>query len=73
MNTTMPVTAFACQWSKGTKQRTDTVRVAHTTNEQGNANKNYSEIPPHTGPNGYPQKCPQTTNAGECVERREPS
>ena len=47
MNTTMPVTAFACQWSNGTKQRTDTVRVAHTTNEQGNANKNYSETPPH--------------------------
>ena len=32
-DTTIPVTTFACQWSKGTKQRTDIVRVAHTTDE----------------------------------------
>ena len=42
--------------------------------EELDANQNYSEISPHqSGQNGYPQKNPQTTNAGECVERREPS
>ena len=34
-------------------------------NYQRNANQNYSEVPPHTGQ--------QITNAGECVEKREPS
>ena len=31
MNTTIPVSTFACQWSKGTTRRTDIVRVADTT------------------------------------------
>jgi len=30
-------------------------------------------MPPHTCQNGYPQKTPQTTNAGEGVESRESS
>ena len=36
-----------------------------------NANQNYNDISPHTGRNGYHQKNPQTTNAGEVSERRE--
>ena len=35
--------------------------------------KNYSEISPHTDKNGCHKKNPQTTNAGEGVEKREPS
>ena len=43
-----------------------------------NANQNYKEISPHTGQNGcYPQvfvsKSLQAINAGEGVEKREPS
>ena len=37
-----------------------------------NENQNYSEISPHTGQNGDPQKV-QTINAGGGVERREHS
>ena len=35
-------------------------------------NQKYPEISPHFSPNGYCQKNPQTINAGEGVERREP-
>ena len=42
-------------------------------NYQRNENENYDEISPHTSQNGYDQKNPQTINAGEGVERREPS
>ena len=38
-----------------------------------NANQNHSEIPSHTGQNGCYQKSLQTINAGESVEKREPS
>ena len=38
-----------------------------------NANQNHSEIPSHTGQNGCYQKSLQTINAGEGVEKREPS
>ena len=43
------------------------------TNHQGNANQNHKEIPPHTCKNGQQQKNLQTINAGEDVEKREPS
>ena len=35
--------------------------------------QNYSEVSPHTGQNGHHQKNLQTTNAGERLEKREPS
>lgn len=37
------------------------------------ANKNYREVSPHTGQNGDHKKNPQTTSAGEDVEKRKPS
>ena len=37
------------------------------------ADQNYNEISPHTGQNGHHQKHLQTVNAGEDVEKREPS
>ena len=37
------------------------------------ANQNYNEISPHTTQNDHHQKCLQTVNAGEGVEKREPS
>ena len=43
------------------------------TSYKRHANQNYNEIPPHTSQNGYHQKNLQTTNAGQGVERREPS
>ena len=43
------------------------------TNYQRNANQNYNEVSPHTSQNGRHQKNPQTINAGEGVEKREPS
>ena len=38
-----------------------------------NANQKCYDISPHTGQNGYQQKNPQITKAGESVERRKPS
>ena len=38
-----------------------------------NANQNYNEVSPHTSQNGYHQKIYKTINAGEDVEKREPS
>ena len=35
--------------------------------------KNHNEVPFHTSQNGCYQKCLQTINAGEGVEKREPS
>ena len=40
---------------------------------QRNANQNYNEISSHTGQNGHHQKKPTNNNAGEGVEKREPS
>ena len=40
---------------------------------QRNANQNYNDVSPHTGENGHHQKNLQTINAGELVEKREPS
>ena len=42
-------------------------------NYQRNANQNYSEVSPHIGQNGHHQKNLQTVDAGEGVEKREPS
>ena len=38
-----------------------------------NTNQNYNEVSPHTSQNGYHQKIYKTINAGEDVEKREPS
>ena len=38
-----------------------------------NTNQNYHEVPPHTHQNSHHQKNLQTINAGEGVEKREPS
>ena len=43
------------------------------TNYQRNANQNYNKVLPHTSQNGHHQKNLQTINAGENVEKREPS
>ena len=40
---------------------------------QRNANQNYNEVSPHTGQNDHLLKNLQTINAGEDVEKREPS
>ena len=38
-----------------------------------NANQNHNEVSPHYSQNGHHQKNLQTFNAGEDVEKREPS
>ena len=40
--------------------------------DQRNANQNHNKVPSHTGQNGCYQEV-QTINAGEGVEKREPS
>ena len=47
--------------------------MLNITNRYRNANQNYNEVSPHTGQNGHYQKNLQTINAGEGVEKREPS
>ena len=47
--------------------------MVNMTNHQRNANQNYNEVSPHTSQNGHHQKNLQTINAGEGVEKREPS
>ena len=42
-------------------------------NYQRNANQKYNEVSFYTGQNGHHQKNLQTINAGEDVEKREPS
>ena len=44
-----------------------------TSNYYRNANQNYDEAPPHTAQNGHHWKGLQVTNAGEGVQRQEPS
>ena len=48
-------------------------KMLNITNYQRNADQNNNEVSPHTGQNGHRQKNPQTINAGEGVEKREPS
>ena len=47
--------------------------MLNITNYSRNANQNYNEVSLHTGQNGHHQKNLQTINAGEGVEKREPS
>ena len=47
--------------------------MLNITNYQRSANQNYNEISPHISQNSYPQKNLQITDAGEDVEKREPS
>ena len=47
--------------------------MLNITNYQRNANQNYNELSPHTGQKGHHQKNLQTINAGEGVEKTEPS
>ena len=48
-------------------------RMLNITNHQRNANQNYNEVSPHTGQNGHHRKNLQTINAGEGMEKGEPS
>ena len=48
-------------------------KMLNITNYQRNANQNYNEVPPHTNQNGHHQISLQTINAGEAMEKREPS
>ena len=41
--------------------------------DQRNANQNHNELPFHASQNGCYQKSLQTINAGEGVEKKEPS
>ena len=43
------------------------------TSYQRNANRNDNEVSPHTSENGHQQKNLLAINAGEGVEKREPS
>ena len=40
---------------------------------QRNANQNHNEVPSHASPEWVLSKSLQTINAGECVEKKEPS
>ena len=46
--------------------------MINVTHYQRNANQN-NEVPSHASQNGFHQKGPQTINAEEGVEKREPS
>ena len=48
-------------------------KVSHVANYKKNPNQNYNEVSPQTSHNGHHLKNLQTTNAGEDVEKREPS
>ena len=48
-------------------------KMLNITNYQRNTNQNYNEVSPHTSQNGHHQKNLQIINAGEDVEKREPS
>ena len=48
-------------------------KMINITNHKINANQNYNEVPPYMGQNGHHSKNLQITNAGEGVEKREPS
>ena len=47
--------------------------MLNITHYQRNANQNHNELSSHAGQNGCHQKALQTINAGEGVEKREPS
>ena len=63
-----------CHWTIHFKMvKTANEMMFSITHYQRNANQNCSEVPPHTSQNGHSLKCLQVTNAGEDVEKREPS
>ena len=47
--------------------------MLNITHYQRNANQNHNEVPSHASQNSCYQKSLQTINAGESVEKREPS
>ena len=48
--------------------------MLNITHYQRNANQNHNEVPLHTSQNGcYPNECLQAINAGEGVEKKEPT
>ena len=48
-------------------------KMLNITHYQRNANQNHNEISLHTGQNWPSSKSQETVNAGEDVEKREPS
>ena len=48
-------------------------KMLNITSYWRNTNQNYNEVSAHTDPNSHHQKSLQTKNAGEGVEKREPS
>ena len=48
-------------------------KMSPVANCKRNTNQNYSEVSPQTSHNGHHLKYLQITNAGEDVEKREPS
>ena len=48
-------------------------KLLNITNYQRNANQNHNEVSPHTSQKWASSENLQTTNAGEDVEKREPS
>ena len=53
-------------------QQTDD-KVFNIANYQRNAKQNYNDVSPNTGQNDHHQKILQTINAGEGVQKGEPS
>ena len=48
-------------------------KMLNIANYQRNASQNYNGVPPHTDQNGHHLKGLQVTNAGEGVQKKEPS
>ena len=48
-------------------------KMLNMSNYKRNVNQNYNETQPHSSQNGHHTKSLQITNAGEYVEKREPS
>ena len=46
-------------------------KMLNIANHQRNANKDHSEVLPHTYQKGYHKKIPQATNVGKDVKKRE--
>ena len=65
-----PKQTFLQRHTDGQKAHGKMLNIA---NYQRNANQKYNEVSFYTGQNGHHQKNLQTINAGEDVEKREPS
>ena len=55
------------------RKRSTHEEILNTAHSWRNADQNYNEVSPHTSQNGNHQKNLQTVNAGEGVEKRDPS